>query len=244
MIEVKNVWFSYETWDKFVLQDISFTVEQGEIVGVLGANGVGKTTLLKILAGLLPCKVSKEEPNGVYIDGVPVSEKRGEIAFISEAGSYLKDLTPMKYGEFLADFYPDFDMEYYKKLLRFFQLEDKPIKKMSKGQKAKAEVAAGMAKRTKYIIMDEPFIGKDMFTRQDFMQALAGSLTGDETIFITTHEIDEIENFIDRALILKDNSIVADVMMDDLRQEGKSLIGLLKEVSGYKDGNFAELLET
>ena len=63
MIEVKNVWFSYETWDKFVLQDISFAVEQGEIVGVLGANGVGKTTLLKILAGLLPCKASEEDPN-------------------------------------------------------------------------------------------------------------------------------------------------------------------------------------
>ena len=114
---------------------------------------------------------------------------------------------------------------------------------MSKGQKAKAEVAAGMAKRTKYIIMDEPFIGKDMFTRQDFMQALAGSLSGDETIFITTHEIDEIENFIDRALILKDNTIAADVMMDDLRQEGKSLTGLLKEVSGYQDGGFTALLE-
>ena len=243
MIEVKNVWFSYETWDKFVLQDISFTVEQGEIVGILGANGVGKTTLLKILAGLLPCKINEGEPNGVYIDSVPVKEKSGDISFISEAGSYLKDLTPKEYGAFLADFYPNFDMEYYEKLLQFFQLEDKPIKKMSKGQKAKVEVAAGMAKRTKYIIMDEPFIGKDMFTRQDFMQALAGSLTGDETIFITTHEIDEIENFIDRALILKDNTIVADVKMDDLRQAGNSLTGFLKEVSGYKDGNFVELLE-
>ncbi|MBQ9091326.1 MAG: ATP-binding cassette domain-containing protein [Anaerotignum sp.] len=155
MIEVKNIWFSYETWDKFVLQDISFSVEQGEIVGVLGANGVGKTTLLKILAGLLPYKGGDEgETRGVYIDGVSVREKSGDIAFISEAGSYLKDLTPKQFGEFLADFYPNFDMEYYEKLLRFFQLEDKPIKKMSKGQKAKAEVAAGMAKKTKILIMD------------------------------------------------------------------------------------------
>ncbi|MBQ9091327.1 MAG: hypothetical protein IJY52_03545 [Anaerotignum sp.] len=82
-----------------------------------------------------------------------------------------------------------------------------------------------------------------MFTRQDFMQALAGSLTGEETIFITTHEIDEIENFIDRALILKDGGIVADVLMDDLRAQGKSLTGLMKEVTGYQEGNFAGLLE-
>lgn len=237
MIRVEGLNFYYMIGEN-ILEDISFTAEKGEIIGILGANGVGKTTLLKLLAGLLTPR-----SGNVQINDKSVVASCGDIAFISEAGSYLKDLTPLKYGEFLADFYRDFDMEYYKKLLSFFQLEDKPIKKMSKGQKAKAEVAAGMAKRTKYIIMDEPFIGKDMFTRQDFMQALAGSLTGDETIFITTHEIDEIENFIDRALILKDNTIVADVKMDDLRQAGNSITGFLKEVSGYKDGNFVELLE-
>lgn len=237
MIRVEGLNFYYMIGEN-ILEDISFTAEKGEIIGILGANGVGKTTLLKLLAGLLTPR-----SGNVQINDKSAVASCGDIAFISEAGSCLKDLTPLKYGEFLADFYPDFDMEYYKKLLSFFQLEDKQIKKMSKGQKAKAEVAAGMAKRTKYIIMDEPFIGKDMFTRQDFMQALAGSLTGDETIFITTHEIDEIENFIDRALILKDNMIVADVKMDDLRQAGNSLTGFLKEVSGYKDGNFVELLE-
>lgn len=243
MVEVKNVKFSYVSWDDYTLKDISFTVPDGQIVGVLGANGVGKTTLLKLLAGLLQPRKNEEGESGIFFDGKTIEETYGDIAFISEAGSYFKELTPMQFGEFLQDFYPNFDMEYYKKLLSFFQLENKPIKQMSKGQKAKAEVAAGMAKKTKYIIMDEPFIGKDMFTRQDFMQALAGSLTGGETIFITTHEIDEIENFIDRALILKDNTIAADVMMDDLRQKGKSLTGLLKEVSGYQDGGFTALLE-
>lgn len=237
MIRVEGLNFYYMIGEN-ILEDISFTAEKGEIIGILGANGVGKTTLLKLLAGLLTPR-----SGNVQINDKSAIASCGDIAFISEAGSYLKDLSPKEYGEFLSDFYPDFDMAYYEKLLRFFQLEDKPIKKMSKGQKAKAEVAAGMAKKTKYIIMDEPFIGKDMFTRQDFMQALAGSLTGEETIFITTHEIDEIENFIDRALVLKDNTIAADVMMDDLRQQGKSLTGLLKEVSGYQDGGFTALLE-
>lgn len=244
MIEGKHIWFSYEQWDNFVLKDISFSVEKGEIVGVLGANGVGKTTLLKILAGLLPPRSQEREPErGVFLDGKPIRDCNEEIAFISEAGSYLKDLTPQEFGAFLADFYPSFDMAYYERLLHFFGLEEKPIKRMSKGQKAKAEVAAGMAKRASILIMDEPFIGKDLFTRQDFMQALAGSLTGEETIFITTHEIDEIENFIDRALILKNGEIAADVQMDDLRQEGKSLQGLMKEVTGYKEGNIEMLLK-
>ena len=242
MVEVKNLKFSYEAWGTFVLEDLSFTVPDGQIVGVLGANGVGKTTLLKLLAGLLQPK-GENCQGAILYDGKPVFEAYGEIAFISEAGSYFKDLTPQEFGAFLADFYPKFNMEYYQKLLKFFQLEDKPIKQMSKGQKAKAEVAAGMAKKTKYIIMDEPFIGKDRFTRQDFMQALAGSLTGEETIFITTHEIDEIENFIDRAIILKETKIAADVTMDALRAEGKSLTELMKEVTGYRQDGFRELLE-
>lgn len=240
MITVKNIWFSY-VYNDYVLKGVSFSAEKGEIIAVLGANGVGKTTLLKILAGLLPPK--EVDDSGVFVDGVPIREKNGEIAFISEAGSFLKDLTPMEFGTFLADFYPAFDMEYYQKLLHFFQLEEKPIRQMSKGQKAKAEVAAGMAKKCSILIMDEPFIGKDMFTRQDFMQALAGSLTGEETIFITTHEIDEIENFIDRAIILKEHHIAADVTMDALRAEGRSLTGVMKEVMAYQEGNFAELLK-
>lgn len=163
MIEVKHIWFSYEQWGEFVLKDISFSVEKGEIVGVLGANGVGKTTLLKVLAGLLPPRPREKEPErGVWLDGKPIRECNAEIAFISEAGTYLQDLTPREYGAFLADFYPSFDMAYYEKLLHFFGLEEKPIKKMSKGQKAKAEVAAGMAKKAHILIMDEPFIGKDV----------------------------------------------------------------------------------
>ena len=75
MIEVKHIWFSYEQWGEFVLKDISFSVEKGEIVGVLGANGVGKTTLLKVLAGLLPPRPREKEPErGVWLDGKPIRE--------------------------------------------------------------------------------------------------------------------------------------------------------------------------
>ncbi|MCI5679726.1 MAG: ABC transporter ATP-binding protein [Bacteroidales bacterium] len=237
MVEVRDLKFSYLV-GMDILKEVSFQVETGEIVGVLGANGVGKSTLLKLLAGILTPR-----SGSISIEGKPVQESYGKVAYISEAGSYFKDLTPKEFGAFLLDFFPDFDVSYYEKLVAYFQLEDKPIKNMSKGQKAKAEVAAGMAKRAKYMIMDEPFIGKDMFTRQDFMQALAGSLTGEETIFITTHEIDEIENFIDRALIIHDKVIVADVTMDELRQQGKSLTNFMKEITGYQDGNFAGLIE-
>ncbi len=136
---------------------------------------------MKLLVGLIVPKAEKE--GSVFFDGKPVRERHGDIAFISEEGSYFKDLTPKEFGEFLADFYPKFYERYYDKLLHFFQLEEKPIKNMSKGQKAKAEVAAGMAKRTRYL------------------------------------------------------------MMDELREQGQSLAGRMKEVTGYKEGGFIDLLE-
>ncbi|WMI80758.1 ATP-binding cassette domain-containing protein [Anaerotignum sp. MB30-C6] len=238
MVQIEKLYFTYPNYAT-VLEDLTFSVPKGQIVAILGANGAGKTTLLKLIAGLLA-------PDGnlqVLIDGKAPLELAGKIAFISEGGTYFNDLKPKEYGDFLQDFFPSFDRPYFDMLLEFFQLQERPIKKMSKGQKAKVEVAAGMAKRTPYIIMDEPFVGKDMFTRQDFMQALAGTLTGEETIFITTHEISEIENFVDRVIILKENNLVVDVTLDELRQEGRTIQELMKETVGYQEHSFCSLLE-
>ncbi|NCC16844.1 MAG: ABC transporter ATP-binding protein [Clostridia bacterium] len=238
MVEIENLYFTYLNYQT-VLENITFSVPTGQIVAILGANGAGKTTLLKLIAGLLL-------PDGkvqVKIDGKTPLQSAGKIAFLSEAGTYFNDLTPKVYGDFLQDFFPSFDRPYFNMLLDFFKLEERPIKKMSKGQKAKVEIASGMAKRTPYIIMDEPFVGKDMFTRQDFMQALSGTLTGKETIFITTHEIREIENFVDRVIILKENRIAIDISLDALRQEGKTIQELMKETIGYQENSFYSLLD-
>lgn len=238
MVVIKNLYFTYANFRR-VLENVSFSVPMGQIVAVLGANGAGKTTLLKLIAGLM-------EPDNhmeIMIDEQTPQQMAGKIAFISEAGTYFNDLTPKEYGEFIQDFFPSFDRSYFDMLLEFFHLEDRPIKKMSKGQRAKVEIAAGMAKRTPYIIMDEPFVGKDMFTRQDFMQALSGTLSGEETIFITTHEISEIENFVDRVIILKENTIAVDITLDDLRQQGKTIQELMKETIGYQENGFHTYLD-
>ena len=100
MVEAKGIWYLYDGFE-FVLKDLTFSVPDGQIVGVLGANGAGKTTLLKILAGLLPSKEMKNEPVRVLIDGKPVQESYGEIAFVCEAGSWFRDLTPRQFGAFL-----------------------------------------------------------------------------------------------------------------------------------------------
>jgi len=238
MVEIKNLYFTYANFKK-VLENVSFIVPTGQIVAILGANGAGKTTLLKLIAGLMKPDNHME----IKMDEQTPQDMAGKIAFISEAGTYFNDLTPKEYGDFLQDFFPSFDRPYFDMLLEFFHLEDRSIKKMSKGQRAKVEIAAGMAKRTPYIIMDEPFVGKDMFTRQDFMQALSGTLSGEETIFITTHEINEIENFVDRVIILKENTLAVDITLDDLRQQGKTIQELMKETIGYQENGFHTYLD-
>lgn len=238
MVEIRNLYFTYANFHR-VLENVSFSVPTGQIVAVLGANGVGKTTLLKLIAGLMKPDKSME----IKIDEKTPQQMAGKIAYISEVGTYFNDLTPRGYGDFLQDFFPTFDRPYFNMLLDFFHLEERLIKKMSKGQRAKVEIAAGMAKRTPYIIMDEPFVGKDMFTRQDFMQALSGTLSGEETIFITTHEISEIENFVDRVIILKENTIAVDISLDDLRQEGRTIQELMKDTIGYEENGFHTYLD-
>jgi len=202
------------------------TINKGEIVGILGENGSGKTTLLKSIMGI------GELQNGeITIEGKPVSEQYGRMALITEEGSFPPNMSPMEYAKFLEAFFPRFDQAYYEKLLRQYELPiDRKIRTFSKGQKMKLEMSAGLAKRPDYLFLDEPFVGKDVFSRRDSLQLMMSGLKGDETVLITTHLIDEIENVIDRAVVLHKGLIRADVYIDDLREEGRSLENLMDEV--------------
>jgi len=115
---------------------------------------------------------------------------------------------------------------------------------MSRGQKSKVEIAAGFSKGAKYILMDEPFLGNDMFTRHDFLKLMISSLRGEETILISTHLINEIENFVDRIVILQMGRIKADFYMDDMKETGKSLKEVLMETTGYDEEWYKKLFDT
>lgn len=222
-----------------ILHVSDLTIPSGEIVGVLGENGSGKTTLLKAIMGL-----GEVQHRDILLNGRPVEEQYEQLAYITEEGSFIPKLTPVQYAEFLSDFYRQFDLAYYHKLLKFYELEpDKRIRTFSRGQKSKLEISAGMAKGAKYILMDEPFLGKDMFTRRDFLKLMIGNLKGDETILIVTHHLDEIETVIDRALIMSRGRIEADLYMDDLREQGKELAAIMAEKAGYRPDRYKSVLE-
>lgn len=226
MITIENAYKYYDETCAFRVD--SLTIPDGQIVGLLGENGAGKSSLLKALMGLTPC-------SGDYLfDGRPATACYEELSFITEEGSWFAHMTPAQYGAFLLDFFPHFDAARYDKLLSFFELPvGRPIRTFSNGQQSKLEVAAGFSKGARYIIMDEPFLGKDLFTRRDFLKLMASSLHADETILLSTHQIDEIEHFIDRAVILHQGRQVADLMLDDLHAAGTSLSEAMQQAAGY-----------
>jgi ABC-2 type transport system ATP-binding protein len=237
MIELRGVKKYYGRNSTGLMKE-SVVINTGEVVGILGENGSGKTTLLKAIMGL--CELTEGE---ILIDGKPVHRMYDRLAFITEEGSFFPDMKPLEYGEFLSEFVPGFDMERYRKLLNFFDLDiTKKIKSFSHGQKSKLEVSAGFSRGAEYILMDEPFSGNDVFTRRDFLKLMVSSLKDRETIIIATHLIDEIENFIDRAIILRYGRIKADFQIDEMRGQGKDLRAVMMGITGYEEDNYKKFI--
>jgi len=219
------------------LEKETLTINKGEIVGIIGENGSGKTTLLKAIMGL--CELNEGK---VLIEGKPVHQMYGKMSYITCEGSFFPSMKPLEYGEFLSNMLPGFDMERYIKLLKYFELDiTQKIKNFSHGQKAKLEISAGFCKRADYILMDEPFNGKDIFTRRDFLKLMISCLKDNETIILATHLIDEIENFLDRVIVLRYGRVKADVKMDDIRDSNRDLKSFLMEVTGYREDNYKRI---
>jgi ABC-2 type transport system ATP-binding protein len=215
-----------------VLRNVTMPVSPGEIVGLFGANGAGKTTLFKSVMGLLV-------PNDgwVTIDNSPIKNMAYEkIAFITEEGSYFTNMTPRAHSGFYEAMLPKWNGQRFVKLLDFFELpHDKKVRTFSKGQRAKLEVAVGMSRGASYILMDEPFNGKDIFTRRDFLTLLSTIIGPSESIIIATHQIEEIEAFITRAVVLHGGKIAGDIPTKELKENNITLADYIKKKCGFNE---------
>jgi ABC-2 type transport system ATP-binding protein len=240
MIQVENLKRVYKKHGQTVgLLDASFTVPNGQIVGVLGVNGAGKTTLLRTMAGLLM-------PSGgtALFDGKPVCDVYARMSYITGEGSYISCLTVGEYGEFLRDVHPAFSQQRYDKFCEFLKLDKSDlISRMSTGQRSRIEVAAGFAKKADYYLLDEPFLGKDIFVRRDVLKLISATLDGGETILLTTHYIEDIDAFIDRAIIMNDGVIAKDIEMDEIRANGSSLVKEMANACGWNEESYLKFEE-
>ena len=236
MIELKNVTKSYGT--KVALRNVNLTFPQGEIVGLFGENGAGKTTMMKCILGFIPYKGT------VTLDGRPITKKNiARLSFATAEHSYFPNLTAKAHAEFYAEHFPKFSHKRFEGLMEFFALPMyRAIGSFSTGQKNQFEVILALSQGADYIFMDEPFAGNDIFNREDFYKVLLGILEPHETVILSTHLIEEVSGFIGRAVLIREGEIVGDKSMDELEDEGKDLMTYIKETYRYRPDRVSRAL--
>ncbi|MCW6662368.1 ABC transporter ATP-binding protein [Aerococcaceae bacterium NML190073] len=226
MLEIKRLKKSFGK--KHVLKEVNFTVKPGEITCLVGVNGTGKTTVMNAIMQLFPI-----DEGELLIDGEPITvDNFSRISYIPDQIIVLKDWTIHEALTFMRTFYPNFNEKKALEVLDFFKLHvTDRIADLSKGTVAKVNLVMGLALDSDYLIMDEPFSGIDILSREQIAQVFTTKLVEGKGVLLSTHEINEIEHLIDRVVLLQDGRVARDFYLETLREtEGKSVIDVLREV--------------
>ena len=226
VLEIKNVHKKYLSHS--VLEGVGFSIPRGKIVGLLGPNGCGKTTILKLISGLLQLDEGEIRINGIC----PGQQTKSMISYLPER-SYLNDW--MKISDILnlfSDFYADFDRERAEQMLTDLKIsKEEKLKTMSKGTKEKVQLILVMSRRASLYLLDEPIGGVDPATREYILHTILKNFDENSSILITTHLIQDVETIFDQVLFLNQGKIVIDGEVDEIREKyGKSIDGLFREV--------------
>ena len=229
LIEISGLNKSYGK--KQALLSVDMLAEKGQIIGLLGPNGSGKTTMLKVMTGLL-----NDYQGVVKIDGKNIGpETKAIVSFLPDE-PYFSDWMKVKdaIGIFV-DMYADFDLKKCKGIMNKFKIDEKmSIKSMSKGTKEKFQLALVMSRKAKIIIMDEPIGGVDPAAREVILDTILENYDPEQTILIATHLIADIERIFSNVVFIKEGRIVLDKDVDTLRLEtGKSVDELFREEFKY-----------
>lgn len=213
------------------LDHITIDFPPQKIIGLFGPNGAGKSTTMKMIIGL-----NTPDSGTVTVDSKLPVEKKSQIAYLPEINHLCSRWTLKEAADFTQAFYDDWDEGRYKELLEFLRLrEDMKLSSISKGQLAKCKLAITLARKAPYLLLDEPFSGIDILSREEIVNALIRDYSETEhTIVISTHEIDEIENLVDHVFFIDQGSIKISGEADQLRMDkGMSLSDIMKEA--FKD---------
>ncbi len=225
MIQVNKIAYQYpKKWksasakENSVFWNFSLTLEENKIYGLLGKNGVGKSTLLYLLAGLNFPRQGK-----VLIDGDDITERNpmtmSKIFIVTEEFE-LPNMSLKKYVKLNHPFYPDFSDEILEKCLNDFEIGDiSDLGAISMGTKKKVYMSFALATNAKYLLMDEPTNGLDIESKSLFRKVIAQNMTDDRTMIISTHQVHDVENLIDHVLILGHKKMLMDKSIAELSDQ-------------------------
>lgn len=208
MIEIKNLSFGYKKKSP-IYENFSLNIGTGEVFGLLGKNGTGKTTLLYLLTGLLHPQNGK-----VYFNGTDVHERQpgtlSEIFIVPEEFE-LPDISLKQYVNITAPFYPKFSYEQLNSCLEVFEMpSDIKFGELSMGQKKKAFICFALATNTHLLVMDEPSNGLDIPSKSQFRKAIAMGMSDEKSVIISTHQVRDIDSLLDHVIIIDDKHVLLD----------------------------------
>ena len=215
-------------FNKRALQGVNLTIPQGKIVGLLGPNGSGKTTFLKIAAGVL-----HPSSGQILIDGQkPGIYTKSIVSYLPDTEYFFKWMKIKDAVHYFKDFYADFDEVKASELLEFMKLDvNSSIKSLSKGMKEKLKLTLVLSRKAKLYILDEPLGGVDPTAREKILDAIINNFSENSSMIITTHLVNDIERIFDDVAFKNDGEIVLQGNAEELRlSKNKSIDELYREV--------------
>lgn len=216
MIDIQNLHFSYKRKKVFDSLNLRFT--SGHVYGLLGRNGTGKSTLLRNIAGLLfPKKGS------ISVDGNTPALRQPKFLqniFMVPEEFYLPNISIADFLKHLAPFYANFNYKQFDNYVQLFDIPaDSTLQNMSYGQKKKVLISFALACNAKFLLMDEPTNGLDIMSKSQFRKVLSQALDEDRCIIISTHQVKDLENLIDRVTIIDEGKILFDQTVDTISRK-------------------------
>ena len=226
LLEAKNLSKTFGA--SKALNDVNLTLECGRIVGLLGPNGSGKTTFLKIINGLLV-----PTSGNVWIGGeTPGIITKQHISYLPDTTFFPKWMKVSKLFDFFQDFYNDIDRVKAKEMLQRLGIkESMKLGHMSKGTLEKTQLVLTMSRDASLFCLDEPIGGVDPATRDYILQTIINNYSENATVLISTHLIADIENTLDDVIFLQNGQVRLNSTVDEIRaKEGQSVDSLFREV--------------
>lgn len=205
-----------------VLEDIDFTVNSGEIIALVGRNGAGKTTLLRTMVGIIrPDKGDvRYGPSSIF----EKAELKRDVIFVPDSADALKHYTINEAAALYESIYPSFNRSIFRETLTRYNIDNKKIRQLSKGQKAMVTLSLAFAVQAKYYLLDEPTDGLDVVAKSDVLKLMIAQVEARNcSIIVSSHKLHELERIADRIIMIEKGRVKAIMSLEEARETSVKL---------------------